>query len=92
MAELKENVIEWLNGQDTITVTLNQGRYISKVKRLANKFPDRVHILAENQDGSVLAKLPLTALKLNLTETRELTEEQREVQAKRLAEARASRK
>ena len=31
MAELKENCIEWLNGQDTISVTLSQGKYINKV-------------------------------------------------------------
>lgn len=91
MAELKENAIEWLNGQDTITLTLNQGKYINKVKRLASKFPDRVKIVAENSDGSLCAKLPLSALKLNMTEPRELTEEQREANAKRLAEARANK-
>ena len=50
MAELKENCIEWLNGQDTISVTLSQGRYINKVKKLAKKHPDLVQILAENED------------------------------------------
>ena len=36
---MKENVIEWINGQDTISVTLHQGRYITKVEKLAKKFP-----------------------------------------------------
>ena len=66
MAELKENCIEWLNGQDTISVTLSQGRYINKVKKLAKKHPDLVQILAENKDGSIFAHLPLKALKLNI--------------------------
>lgn len=53
MAELKENVIEWFNGDDTISVTLNQKKYISKVKKLAEKYPDLVQILDENKDGSI---------------------------------------
>lgn len=77
MAELRENVIEWLNGQDTIAVTLSQGRYISKVKKLAKRHPDQVKILAENEDGSIFAHLPIRALKLNLSAKRELSEEER---------------
>ena len=92
MAELRENAIEWYNGQDTMLVTLNQGRFINKVKRLAKKFPQRVQIVAENSDGSLLARLPLSALKLNLSEPRELTEEQKEANAKRLAESRERKK
>lgn len=77
MAELRENVIEWINGQDTIAVTLSQGRYISKVKKLAQQHPNQVKILSENDDGSIFAHLPLRALKLNLSAKRELSEEER---------------
>ena len=34
---MRENVIEWYNGQDRVTVTLSQGRLINKVKKLADK-------------------------------------------------------
>ena len=64
MAEYKENVIEWITGDDTISVTLSQKRHINKVKSLAKKYPDRVQILAENKDGSIFAHLPLESLKL----------------------------
>lgn len=77
MAELQENVIEWLNGQHTITCTLSQGKFISKVKKLKEKFPDKVKIIHENEDGSILCKLPLKALKLSIIE-KELTEEQKQ--------------
>lgn len=62
----RENVIEWVTGDDTITVTLSQRKYISKVRKLAAKWPSLVSILAENADGSILARLPLKALKLSI--------------------------
>ena len=66
MAELRENCIEWLNGQDVVSVTLSQKRLISKVKKMAEKHPDLVTILAENEDGSIFAHLPLKAVKLSI--------------------------
>lgn len=89
MAELRENVIEWINGQDTIAVTLSQGRYISKVKKLAKRHPDQVKILHENEDGSIFAHLPIRALKLNLSAKRELSEEDRKKIGARLHSGKA---
>lgn len=91
MAELKENVIEWLNGQDTIAVTLHQGRYITKVERLAKKFPKQVKILARNTDGSIFAKLPLKALRLSLSTKSEMSEEQRAKVRARLQQGKAAK-
>lgn len=62
----RENVIEWVTGDDTITVTLSQRKYITRVRKLAAKLPSLVSILAENPDGSILAHLPLKALKLSI--------------------------
>jgi hypothetical protein len=72
---MKENNIEWLNGQQTVTVTLSQGKFINKVKRLAETHED-VEIVAENSDGSICAHLPLKFIKISAP--RQLTEEQRE--------------
>lgn len=66
MAELRENCIEWLNGQSVVSVTLSQKRLVSKVKKMAEKHPDLVTILAENDDGSIFAHLPLKAVKLSI--------------------------
>ena len=79
-----ENVIEWITNDKTVTVTLSQRKYITKVRKLAEKFPDEVEFLYENKDGSVLVKLPLRAIKINLTEKRELTEEQLEAMRERM--------
>lgn len=90
MAELKENVIEWITGEDTISVTLSQTKHINKVERLAKKYPDLVQILKRNEDGSIFAHLPLKSLKLNII-TNNLTEEQRKVRAERLKESRGNK-
>lgn len=64
--DFKENVIEWVNDETVITCTLNQKRYISKVRKLATKWPSLVSILAENPDGSIVCHLPIKSLKLGL--------------------------
>lgn len=70
---MNENVIEWLDGQDTMAVTLHQKKFINQVRRLAQKRDD-VKILAENEDGSIFAHIPLVFLKFRAP--RELSEEQ----------------
>lgn len=72
---MKENAIEWVNGQDRVTVTLSQGRYINKVKKLAETHKE-VEIVKENEDGTLLAHLPLKYIKISAP--RQMTEEQRE--------------
>ena len=42
----KENVIEFMKDAKTATVTFSQGRYITKIKNLAEKYPDKVEITA----------------------------------------------
>lgn len=66
---MKENVIEFLKGEETATCTFCQGRFITKVKRLAAKYPDLVKITFENPDGSIVATLPVKAIKLNIIDT-----------------------
>ena len=83
----QENVIEFLKNQDTMTVTFSQGRFISKVRELSEKFPDEVKIVAENADGSIVAHLPVSELHLSIIK-REMTEEQKRAGAERLAKAR----
>lgn len=64
----RENAIEWITGQDRITVSLTQKKYISKVKKLAARYENEVDYV-ENEDGSIVAHLPLKALKLSIIAT-----------------------
>lgn len=78
-----ENVIEWVKDEERATLTLSQRRTISRVKRFATQYPDQCQILAENEDGSVYAHIPVSWIKIN--PPRELSEEQRKQMAKRLS-------
>lgn len=71
-----ENGIEFIRGSDRATVSFSQGRHISRIKKLAAGFPDECKILAENEDGSICAHIPVAWVKI--IPARQLTEEQRE--------------
>ena len=47
MDDLKENVIEFVQNAETATVTFCQGRYISRIKELAEKKPDECKIVSD---------------------------------------------
>lgn len=64
--DFKENVIEWYTGDNRVTVSLNQKRYRNRIKRMAEKFPELVEIVAENADGTITARIPLKAVHLTI--------------------------
>lgn len=74
-----ENNIEFLKDGGKATVTFCQGRYKSRVKKLAAERPAECEIVAENPDGSLCAHIPVAWIKINPTQ--QLTEEQREQRA-----------
>lgn len=88
---MKENVIEWINDEDTIAVTFHQGRYINKVKALA-KQDERVKIIAENDDGSIFAHLPIEMLKLTRKRSDYLSVEEKTKRVERMNYAREQKK
>lgn len=61
---MKKNVIEWVTGEDVMTVSFTQQKYINKIKKLAEEWPYLVSILDETDDGGINARLTLKALKL----------------------------
>lgn len=79
-----ENCIEWISGQHNIVCSISQQKYISKIKKLAEKYPKKVKVKF-NKDGTICAKLPLKALKLSIIE-RELSEEQRQEMSRKFKE------
>lgn len=65
MDDLRENVIEFIRDDKTATVTFCQGRYISRIKELAERKPDKCQIVTENRDGSIVAHIPTTWIRIN---------------------------
>lgn len=66
MDDIKENVIEWITGDDHIACTFTQKKYITKVRKIALQMPELVPVFHENKDGSIFCHLPLKALKLSI--------------------------
>ena len=85
-----ENVIEFIRNSDTATLTFSQGRFITKIKKLAKENPDEVQIVYENKDGSIVAKIPVSYIHI-YSSKREMPEEQRKAAAERLKKFRENR-
>lgn len=81
-----ENCIEFLNNQHSITVSFCMPKWINKVKKLKEEYPDDVKIIAENKDGSICAKLPVKFLKISAP--RKVSEEQRQAARERFKKIR----
>ena len=73
----EENTIEFTRDSKTATVTFSQGRYISRIKKLAESHPESCRILIENKDGSILARVPVSWVKIS--RPKEITEEHKRV-------------
>lgn len=87
--DFKENNIEWVTGDNAMSVTLTSQRHVTRIRKLAERKPEEVKIIT-NKDGSIYATLPLSYLKFN--PPKDLTEEQKEKlreQAKMMNEKRA---
>ena len=69
-----ENGIEWVKDSERATISLSQRRMISRVKKLAEQHPEQCQILAENEDGSIYAHIPVSWVKISPPAVR--TEEQ----------------
>ena len=64
-----ENVIEFTKDTDRATVTLSQGRYVTRIKRLAAEHPEECRIIAQNSDGSIYAHIPVKWVKIGVPRT-----------------------
>lgn len=83
MEGVTENVIEFLRDQKIATVTFSQRRYISRIKKLAKERPDECEIVVENQDGSIVAHIPVKWVRIN--PGKDMTDEEKAEYAKRFS-------
>lgn len=66
MSDIKENVIEWVNGEAHAACTFNQKKYINRILRMREKSPESVTNFVQNPDGSIFCHIPVKAVKLYL--------------------------
>lgn len=74
-----ENVIEWVKDEERATLSLSQRQTITRIKELAESYPEECQILAENKDGSVYAHIPVKWIRIN--PSLNLSEEQKKKKA-----------
>ncbi len=86
-----ENVIEWIRNSKVATISFSQKRFITKIKKLAEKHPEQIQIVYENKDGSIVAHIPVSAIHLSIVKRKELTDEQRQQAIERMKLAREKR-
>lgn len=72
-----ENCIEWIRGEERATLSLSQRRTITRVRQLADRYPDECKIVAENKDGSICAHVPVKWIKIG--PPKEVSDLQREI-------------
>ena len=85
--ENTENMIEFISGTRTATVTFTNQKHINRIKKLYEERKDDFKYFKENKDGSICAKIPLKWIRINpgSKEKRIMTEEQKEADRIRLA-------
>ena len=79
-----DHAIEWTrNGRDaTATVTFPAGRFKTKIEKLAEEHPEEVTIRYRNNDGSIVATIPVRYIKISAP--RQMSDEQKEICTERL--------
>lgn len=79
---MNEFVIEWIKGAEYAGVTVPSGTALkSKLLRLAEQNPDEVKIIAENNDGSLFAHVPVRYVKIS--PPKKVSNEQKEAASER---------
>lgn len=96
--EIIENVIEFINGQRTATVTFSNRKHINRIKKIYSERNSEFSYFHENDDGTIIAKVPLHWIKINPgakadpnKPKREMTEERKQKLLAGLAKGRAAR-
>ena len=91
--ENSENMIKFISGTRTATVTFTNQKHINRIKKLYEERKDDFKYFVENPDGSVCAKIPLKWIKINAGSKtgRVMTEEQKEAARIRLQKARENK-
>ena len=92
MADFKETCIEYLDIDKHATFCSSERKWINKIYKLKEKYPNDVHIEVseEENDGMIIARVPKTWMKLSPPKQVNFTDEQRAAMAERMRAARSN--
>lgn len=92
MKDIKETSIERIQGESFCTVFTAELKFVNQLKKWAQKQPNKVSIVVENDDGSILAHVPNEWFNfVGPKKQYNLSQEQREARAARMRELAANR-
>jgi hypothetical protein len=77
MGDLKETATYYVVGDGFITLESGEQKWINKIKRMKEKYPDEVTITAENDGKHVMARFPYPLYGFSFNRKRETSHEQR---------------
>ena len=93
MSNFNETACDYLSCDKHATFCSSELKWINKILKRAEEYPDQVEIqvMPENNQGMILAHIPKRWFKIAPPRKSNMTDEQREAMAKRLADARDKR-
>ena len=88
---MRENCIEWIEGDSRITITTYHRKFINKLKAISEEKPEEVEIIKENKDGSICVHAPLEFLKIGPKKSYNISEEKKQELRERCARMREAK-
>ena len=91
MAELRETTLDHVSGEDFMTFFSSEQKWLNVIKRLREQYPDDVEIRHVNDDGSLIARIPASWVKLKPKKKVNMSAEQIAASKARLEQGRMKR-
>lgn len=92
IGEIKETCFEYTNDDKGLGwFSSNEKKWVNKIKKLKEKYPESIKIEHENKDGSILARVPTKWFKISPPKTMNYTDEQKQAMAERMKKMRENK-
>lgn len=94
MADIRETVVELVAGEEYLTYSTNDRKYMNRLRRRVEEHPDDVQVLVDDPEFGLAVRCPASWFNepKPKTKRRSMSEEEIALRTSRLAEAREARK
>jgi len=75
---MRENCIEWIEGDERVTITTYHKSFIRKLRAISEENPSEVEIIAENEDGSICAHASINCIGISPKRKYNISDERRQ--------------
>jgi hypothetical protein len=76
--KMRENCIEWIEGDSRVTITTYSKKFINKIKAISEESPEDVEIIKENEDGSICAHASINCIGISPKRKYNISDERRQ--------------